>query len=207
MNRSTERTAIATAVLSVVLACAAPSVPRREPLGAFTRDGEVQVHYGFPGSWRWQVAYRSPTSFRLTVFTTGAPNHYVFDGSALQSWVGTTQVSRDTRDPAAYESIGRWLDVGSLGTHGDGEAIELAFDAAGHIVGARGPIDVPGIGAGRLVARFSDFRARAGRQIPFTASYRLNGEPFIDERVTRFVPGVAVIDPTDPALATGAAGS
>jgi hypothetical protein len=190
---------------------------------AFTRDVDAQVHYGFPGRWSWELAYRAPDQFRLSIRTTGATQHYVFDGSALESWVGGVRVSRDVRDGSAYASIGRWLGVTSLaalpeeparwedareGPFGDdvpyvlsfrfpdgSDPYWLGFDESGRVVAARGPIEIPGIGAGRLAARFQDFRSVAGREVPFTASYRLNGEPFFEERVTRFVPEEAQLDP------------
>jgi hypothetical protein len=194
------------------------------PLGAFTREVEARVHYGFPGVWRWELAYEPPQRLRFSLHTTGAPQDYVFDGTALHSYLGGTPVSSDRRDAAAYRSIARWLRVTSLEVrseaagvtwggvagdalggdavrgvwlrfHSDGARYVLGFDAEDRLVSASGPIEIPGIGAGRLQARFSEFRSVEGYRVPFAGSYRLNGEPFFDERVIRFVPGRAVLDP------------
>lgn len=186
---------------------------------------EAQVYYGFPGLWHWEIAYRAPDRFRLSVRTTGETQHYVFDGRHLESWIGEKRLGSDGgRDAAAHRSIARWLEVSSGAALDDGSRVEveeapeaelgpdlrhrislrfrdggprylLGFDDAGRLRAAAGPIDIPGIGSGRLTARFRDFRTVAGRAVPFQASYRLNDEPFYDERVLRYEPGVAVLDP------------
>lgn len=184
------------------------------------------MYYGFPGLWHWEIAYRAPERFRLSLRTTGETQHYVFDGEQLDSWLGETLLASDGgRDAAAHRSIGRWLAVSSgaaledpsrvrVEVAGDaelggddlahrialrfrdaGDRYLLGFDAAGRLRAAAGPIEIPGIGAGRLTARFDDFRKIAGHPVAFAASYRLNDEPFYDERVLRFVPGRAVLDP------------
>ena len=189
-----------------------PDLDPATAISEITREVEARVHYGFPGSWRWDLAYRSPESFRLSVRTAGATQHYVFDGSALESWVGDARVSRETRDEDGHASIGRWLGVTYLAAlpassellddpHGLGEDVfqalafrfpdspdpyRLGFDRSGRLLVAHGPVHIPGIGAGRMEARFRDFRPVAGRELPFAAEYRLNGQPFFDERVLRY---------------------
>ena len=193
-------------------------------VGPFTREVEARVHYGFPGVWHWELAYRPPQGLRLSLYTTGGSQHYAFDGSTLQAYLGSVLLANDSRDATAYRSIARWLSVTSLDAFGDptrvawetaseeglgdgvvrgiairfregGERYRLGFDTEGRLVAAKGPIEIPGIGAGRLEARFRDFRRVDGHELPFSASYRLNGEPFFDERVVRFVPGQATLDP------------
>lgn len=193
-------------------------------LDAFTREVEADVHYGFPGLWRWDLAWRAPHRFRLGVHTAAATQHYVFDGSALLSHVGGVRVARDTGDAASYRSIGRWLsvislhalepgratweeapprDLGrdavrglSLRLRESGERYRLGFDRADRLVVAIGPVEIPGVGAGTLRAHFSDFRSVEGRAVPFHGEYRLNGDRFFEERVLRFAPGRAVLDPS-----------
>lgn len=223
--------ASAAAVLLPCLAgCARPSLVERAlaarggRLTAFTREVEARVDYGFPGVWRWEFAYRFPESFRLSFYTTGATQHYVFDGRTLSSHLGSVLVSHDSHDVAAYRSIASWLGVTSLAfladptratwkevpaaglgrdvvralsvrLREDGARYALGFDAKSRLVAAKGPIEIPGIGAGRLAARFRDFRSVDGHDVPFAATYRLNDEPFFEEHVIRFLPGLAVLDP------------
>jgi hypothetical protein len=217
-------------LLGVVLGCAQPSLVERaieargSGPGAFTREVEARVHYGFPGVWRWEIAYRPPESFRFSLRTSGAPQHHVFDGAELRSYLGGALAARGSQDAPAFRSVARWLAVTSLDVladparaeweeapgaapasgvarglsvrfRDDGARYRLGFDAGDRLVRAEGPIEIPGVGAGRVEARFRDFRAIEGRQAPFAASYRLNGEPFFDERVIRFVPGLGVLDP------------
>ncbi|UCE85629.1 MAG: hypothetical protein JSU66_15055 [Deltaproteobacteria bacterium] len=192
-------------------------------LDGFRREAEVRVYYGFPGLWRWEMAFLAPEHYRFTLITDADPQHYVFDGAVGRSFVGTRLVTVDRSEAPALRSHARWMAITSLDVLADSSRVTLAefeppgavagaaralrarfrdepdvyelyFDRAGRLIGAEGPISIPGLGAGRLRARFTDFRAVDGFVVPFATRYSLDGEPFFDERVVRFVPNDPALD-------------
>lgn len=163
------------------------------------------------------MAFLAPDHYRFTLLTAGRDQHYVYDGETLRAFIGDAEISSTTgSDARAFASHARWMAVISLaplrGVQGleieeippvesalpagrrlsvrfaDGDRYRLSFDAAGHLALARGPIVIPGIGEGELVARFVDYRRVGSFELPFGTRYSLGGEPLFDERVTRFVP-------------------
>jgi hypothetical protein len=187
------------------------------------REAEASVHYGFPGTWRWEMAFHVPERYRWTLYTRGEPQHYVFDGTTVRAYVGTALVSSDPDRAAAFRTHARWVAVISLDILGDGARVswaelppgwgpagsrrgirarfaddgsvyELWFDAGGRLVAAEGPIDFAGLGSGSLRATFTDFRTAGRYVLPFASSYTFNAEPFFDERVRRIVPDVPGLD-------------
>jgi hypothetical protein len=197
---------------------------RGGPLRAFTRAAELYVSYGFPGLWRWEAAYLAPDRVRLTLVTASSSQHYVFDGGKVRSYVGGALVTESEADIAAFRTVARWLAVTSLVFPADAEQVTgvetdrrelpegavrglavrfhadaaryvLGFDAQDRLVAASGPIEIPGLGVGRLSARFEDFRRVDGAELPFVVRYRLNDERFFEERVSQWRPGQAVLDP------------
>lgn len=172
------------------------------------------VHYGFPGRWQWEVAYRRPDSFRLTVQTTADSQSLVSDGRALRTYLGSALVAEEPVAATCASSLASWLSVTGLdGLEGPGvrwhelppaelgggaarglEAVcseeraryRLLFDRSLRLVAASGPISIPTLGIGRFEARFSDFRKEGGLEIPFQIDYDFDGQPFIEETVVVF---------------------
>jgi hypothetical protein len=188
-------------------------------LDSFRREVEARVYYGIPGRWRWEMAFRLPEHYRFTLVTDADPQHYVFDGEVARSFIGGTLLAEDRGRAPALRSHARWMAVTSLDVLGDAQRVTweeterppagaarglrvrfldqaepyaLGFDRGGRLIFAEGPISIPGVGEGRLHARFADFRSVQGFVVPFATRYSLNDEPFFDERVVRFVPN----DPT-----------
>src|SRR5262245_29026400 len=92
---------IVRAAALVVLASACTSRPlvaraihaRGGPLRGIVREVEADVYAGFPGTWRWRTAFLLPTSYAWSIYTAGAPDHYLFDGGAARAFVGDREVS------------------------------------------------------------------------------------------------------------------
>jgi len=129
MIRATSLPVIA-AALALLAACAEPApevdfaegalaeAARRAQGGAverFSRRSEIEMHYGFPGTWRWQIAYRAPDSLRLTLHARGEDQHYVLEDGRLTSFVGGTRLASDEGAGAeAWTSQARWQGLVSL---------------------------------------------------------------------------------------------
>lgn len=200
---------------------------RGGPLARFSRESEADVYYGFPGTWRWHIAFLGPDRLRFTLRTSAEDQHYVSDGETVRTYLGSALLSEEPARDACFATVARWIAITSLdalremswtelpaGALPPGAArglrahcaeapedpYHLYFDRSLRLVEARGPVSIPGIGSGTLGARFSDFR-RAGRYtLPFAATCTLNGEPFFDERVLSVVPDDPSVGPASFAL-------
>ncbi|MGH0028578.1 MAG: hypothetical protein ACQGVC_02220, partial [Myxococcota bacterium] len=189
-------------------------ISRGGPLQGFQRTSDLVVHYGFPGRWRWQLAFQRPDRFRLTLETTGDDQSFASDGEMLRSYLGTALVAEEPAGGPCSRSLARWLAVVTLdelagpafrwqalppldgppeATHAleavcsaDRSRYRLWFDAKSRLVAARGPITLPTLGAGQLAARFSDHRQVDGRRLPFRIVYELDGQRFVEETVESY---------------------
>jgi hypothetical protein len=197
---------------------------RGGPLRSVIREVEVDVMVAFPGRWRARTAFMVPDRYALTVFTTGEPDHYLYDGRAAHTFIGTREISVDTEAGAPLASQARFIAVVNLdallapgvelaplpdaelpadATSGlvigfrDGARYRLGFDRRGLVVWAAGPLDLPPIGRGEVSARYDDFRRVGGLLVPFRTEYRLGTRRLAEERVL----GMCV---NDPGLEAGA---
>src|SRR5262245_24062168 len=57
---------------------------RGGPLGSLVRQVDAEVYAAFPGTWQWRTAFMLPDRYAWTVFTTGEPMHYLFDGQVVR---------------------------------------------------------------------------------------------------------------------------
>lgn len=214
---------LATALL--VSACAPPPFGARGDLVAeaiaarggeivsFRRESRVHVHYGFPGSWRWELAFAAPDRLQLTLPASGGAQSYLARGESLRSSVGGAQVADQPLGGTCYDRLTGWMGLvwlsGLRGGHWrelaaeslppgtarglaagcdalPADAWRLYFDEATHLVRARGPVEVPGIGRVEIEAHFRELRRQDGFWLPFEIEYRLDGQPFFEEQVERW---------------------
>src|SRR2546426_11204699 len=70
----------------------------------------------------------------------------------------------------------------------DGSRYRLGFDERWLLAWAEGPVRLPPLGQGQVVARFSDFRRVAGFLVPFGISYTFGEERLADERALAVCP-------------------
>lgn len=180
----------------------------------------MQVYFGFPGTWRFEYAFRPPYYYRWTVFTSEQPNHYLWDGQTMRAAVGAVVVGSDSSGRAPLRSHARWhavtyLDAlcsGALPAHmqslpgprpgdetvrvrllDDEAEFVLQFDRQARLVRADGPIEIPPFGAARLTQHYFDFRPAGGRWIAHGTRYEIDGRVISEEQTLSFT-----ID--DPAL-------
>lgn len=171
------------------------------------------MHYGFPGLWQWNLSFRRPDRFRLTLLTTADDQTWESDGQTLRTYLGTALVAEEPAPGTCFDSLARWLAITSLdeiltprarwspaegplpagAVHGaqvfcgeSSERFELYFDRQLRLVAAAGPVSIPTLGHGRLSARFGDYRRVSGRWLSHRIEYELDGERFFDETVLRF---------------------
>jgi len=190
---------------------------RGGPLEGFVRRSELRVHYGFPGRWEWELAWRRPDRFRLTLETTGDDQTFVSDGRTLRTFLGGRLVTEAPADRSCFPSLARWIAVAGLdaleGPHfswrelparalSEGAArgaeahcaaapdarYRLLFDASLRLVELAGPVEIPTLGPAQLVARFSDFRRVGDVRLPHRIDYRRDAERFAEETVGRWQP-------------------
>jgi outer membrane lipoprotein-sorting protein len=213
-------------LLTCLFACAGTDAPapdlvaaaieaRGGPLEGFTRRSELDVHYGFPGSWSWELMFLRPDRFRLTLHTTGEDQSFASDGKTLRTYLGSAPVGEEPAHGACTTSLARWLAVVTLDElsgpafhwrelardqlpKGAARGLEvrcaaqpesryrLFVDRALRLVAVSGPITLPVLGDGRLEARFSDFRSVGGLRLAFRIDYELDGQPFLEESVVAY---------------------
>jgi hypothetical protein len=186
---------------------------RGGPIPRIERASEATVYQGVPGHWRWRIAFEPPETMRFTLETSGEEQHWVTDGRAASTYFGDRLVASEPLAGSEPFTIVRWaallhldalrdparFSVRELASHelpegrasgleveavaGPAARYRLFFDSALRPVEADGPLSIPAVGSGRAHALFSDFRRTGGRLLPFHASYTLDGEPLLEERV------------------------
>src|SRR5207244_7444389 len=189
---------------------------RGGPLASMARQVETEVYLAFPGTWRWRTVYMVPDRYAWTIFTAAEPDHYLFDGTTVRAFIGGREVSADTDPSAPLRSHARFTAVVNLdalrlpgvraaplsraelppGASAGlavvladyGSRYRLGFDGRGLLVWAEGPVRLPPLGQGQVVARFSDFRRVAGFLVPFRTSYTFGDERLADERALAVCP-------------------
>jgi hypothetical protein len=193
---------------------------RGGPLRALVRNAEADVQATFAaGRWTWRTAFVAPDRFAWTIDTTGEPHHYLFDGIAVRAFIGRRQVAVDTAPTAPVRTLARFMAVANLdvlllpgarveplpdgerppgATAGlavvlaDGARYRLGLDGEMRVVSTAGPVELPTLGAGELVARYGDFRRVHGFVLPFRTTYAFDGQALADERALSVCP-----DPPD----------
>lgn len=195
---------------------------RGGPLESASRESEAEVYEKIPGTWAWRIDYRVPDRLRWTLETWGDEQTYAYDGQTVRYFLGTAPVGSDPALARAVRTQVRWIGLSLLDVldderllvveelprdalpagvasglratwREDGTSYLLYFDERDLLVASRGPVDVPVIGSGELVASYEDFREVGGFLLPFRGRYTLDGRPLFDETVLRWVPN-------DPAL-------
>ena len=194
---------------------------RGGPLGPVVRQVEAEVYAAFPGTWQWRTAFMLPDRYAWTVFTTGEPTHYLFDGQVVRGFVGGREVSVETAPDAPLRSHARFTAVANLdalrlpgvvvapldgadlppgATAGlvavfpDGSRYRLGFDAETRLVAVAGPLSLPPLARGELEARFTDFVRVRGFLLPRRTSYRLGAQALAEERALAICPDAAVAE-------------
>jgi hypothetical protein len=187
---------------------------RGGPLTSVVRDSDLDVRAVFPGRWQIRSAFLQPDRWGWTIFTSGQPDHYLFDGRIAHTFIGGRAVAADAGPGAPLRSHARFMAVAHLdvlrapgivlaplapadlpagAAHGLAVVLErsrfrLAFDARARLVWLTGPIDLPPLGTSVLSARYDDFR-RVGRFVlPFRVEYTLAGQRLAEETVVAACP-------------------
>jgi hypothetical protein len=192
---------------------------RGGPLDAVVRRVEAEVHAGFPGRWRWRTAFLAPDRYAWTIFTTGEPDHYLFDGTTTRAFVGRRPVV--VHDGGPLRTHARFVAVTNLDTlrlpgvqvaplpreellpgaaaglaavfADDGSRYRLGFDDRALLVWVAGPVALPPLGEGELVARFTDLRRVHRFLLPFRTVYIFGSRPLAEEHAL-------AVCPADPRL-------
>lgn len=185
------------------------------------RTVEMQVYFGFPGTWRFDYVFRVPHFYRWTVYTSEQPNHYLWDGKTMRAAVGSVVVGTDPSRNAPLRTHARWHAVTYLDSlcsgqlpvqfqslpdnrigeesllvrlRDDGSEYRLTFDRQARLRRASGPIDIPPFGAARLTQHYYDFRPAGGFWIAHGTRYEIDGTVLSEEQTLAFVAN-------DPAIA------
>jgi hypothetical protein len=77
----------------------------------------------------------------------------------------------------------------------DGSRYRLGFDADGHLVALEGPLALPPVGSGPMLARFADFRRQGGLLLSHATEYTFRGAALAKERTLAVCPEPAGLDP------------
>jgi hypothetical protein len=217
-------------VLAVVVMVAGACAPRPllvralhargGPLRGLVRDASARVTTGFPGTWRWQTAFLVPDCYAWTIYTTGEPDHYLFDGVTARTYVGQRLVASEAGAAAPLRTQARFAAVMNLDAlflpgvsvqplapgrlpaetvsgleavfADDGSRYRLGFDGHDRLVAVDGSVVLPPAGEGHLEARLSDFRATGRWRLPYRVDYAFRGEPLASEETLAACP-----DPPD----------
>jgi hypothetical protein len=189
---------------------------RGGPLVSLVREVEADVYQGFAGKWRWRTVFLAPDRYAWTIFTTGEPQHHLFDGARARSFIGPREVTLDASPAAPLRSHARFTAVVNLdalllpGVYvapiglpdlpagiatglavtlaEDGTSYRLGFDEATRLVWVAGPVSLPPLGEGELEARLSDFRRVHGLLLPFRIAYSFRGQRLADEQALAVFP-------------------
>ena len=214
--------AIALSLLLVVPACAPRSIVPRAirarggPLAGFVRDAEAEVYFGFPGTWLWRATFLVPDRYAWTILTAGEPDHYLYDGQTVRTFVGGQFVGQRAGAADPLRTHARFTAVVNLDAlllpgvrlaplasvdlppdtadgvdvvfADDGSRYRVAFDARTLLVHAEGPVALPPLAATSLVARYADFRRTGRWWLPYRTDYTLEGRPLAVERTHALCP-------------------
>ncbi|MFN8543673.1 MAG: hypothetical protein U0807_05645 [Candidatus Binatia bacterium] len=190
---------------------------RGGPLHSLVREVDAQVHAGFAlGSWEWRTAFMVPDQYAWTIATYAEPNHYLFDGTTMRSFMGVREVAAEAEQAAPLRSHARFTAVVNLDAlllpgvqlaplaaaslppglamgleavfADDGARYRLGFDAGGLLAWASGPLVVPPFGLREATVRFGEFRPTGRWTLPYSAAYSFGGEPLADEHVRAACP-------------------
>jgi len=190
-------------------------------LHSVVRAAEADVLAPFAaGHWTWRTLFAPPDRYAWSIDTLGEPNHYLFDGEVTRLFIGRREVSAGAGWNPPLRAIARYVAVVNLDalflpavtvaplTEGDappgvvdgllvtfaddGARYRLGFDAQTLLVWAAGPVTLPPLGDGELVARFADFRQRHGRILAFRTAYLFRGSALAEERTLAACPNVEV---------------
>lgn len=189
---------------------------RGGPLPALARSVEATVLSEYPGTWRSLLVFQRPQRLAWTIETAADPNHYLFDGEAVYAWVGSAHVATDTDPSAPLRSYARFTAVMLLDVLeqpgveleevmpaalppgiarglvvrfvDDGARFTLGFDDDARLVRVEGPLEVPTVGRGEVVAELSDFVRVGGWTLPRRIRYRLGDRVLLDERALALCP-------------------
>jgi hypothetical protein len=183
---------------------------RGGPLNGVVVSVEDTVYAGESGTWQCVRTFLAPDRFAWKIVTTGDPIYHLFDGATVRCFIGTAEVSSDTRTCAPLRTQARWTAVVSLdtlrapgvalsqlspaelppgareglvATFSDGATYRLGFDQQLLLVWAQGPIDLSPFGKGVITAQFGDHHRTGGLLLPYTTSYALGTARLADERV------------------------
>jgi len=195
---------------------------RGGPLRSFVRTAEAQVEAGFPGTWRWRMAFLVPDRYAWSITTMAGVDHYLFDGTAVRAFVGGRELARDTSRGAPLRTQAAFVAVTSLDAvraggvvtplpagalppgvaaglavamPATGATYRLGFDDRLLLVWATGPFDVPQAGRAELTARYDDYRRVGGLWLPFRVTYALGPRRLAVERTLRLCPNDPAVTP------------
>jgi hypothetical protein len=192
---------VAISSMMLIPACMrGPNVERaRGQGGSVIRQVRTTVYAGFPGTWRFRMTLLAPDTYAWTIYTSGQPDHYVFDGTTARTFVNGQEVAAEVAAAAPLRSHARFMAVATLDalaapgvvsapdgdrlriTFPDGAAYRVGLDRAGRVVTASGPLDLSPFANEDVTATFDDHRDVGGRMVPFKVHYELRGTPLADE--------------------------
>jgi hypothetical protein len=217
--------------LALALAGCAPRAPiaaairaRGGPLAGIVREVETDVRAGVPGTWTWRTVFRVPDLYAWTVYTVAEPNHVIFDGSTVRTYVADRVVATETGTTSPLRTHARltavmYLDAlllpgvavaplasgdvpagaasGVEAVFGDdGSRYRLGFDRNMQLVALDGPLALPPIGTGSMRMRFSDFRRVERWILPYMTAYTFRDVPIATERTVSACPDPPGLDPS-----------
>jgi hypothetical protein len=190
-------------------------------LHSIARAAAADVQAPFAaGRWTWRTLFQQPDRYAWSIDTLGEPNHYFFDGDVTRLFIGHREISAGTGWNPPLRSIARYVAVvnldalllpaaqvaplpsaelppsvadGLLVTFADdGARYRIGFDARTLLVWVAGPVALPPLGEGELVARYADFRPAHGLTLPFRTTYTFRGDALAEERTLAACPNVDV---------------
>ena len=190
-------------------------------LHSIARDAEADVQAPFAaGRWTWRTLFQLPDRYAWSIDTLGEPNYYLFDGDVARLFIGGREISAVTGWNPPLRSIARYVAVANLDAlllpgarvaplpraelpsgvadgllvtfADDGTRYRIGFDARTLLVWVAGPVALPPLGDGDLVARYSDFRPTHGLTLPFRTTYLFRGDALAEERIIAACPNVDV---------------
>lgn len=224
------RRALAIAAALLLSGCATRPLLERAlsarggPLDGVVLAAAARLYTGAPGRWRYTRVYLSPGLYAWRIETAGEPDTYIFDGSAVHSYIGTAATSLDASPAAPLRSHARWTAVSLLdgltapdvtlaelpadelpsgASEGlrvafpDGATYRLGFDHRALLTSIEGPLDLSPLASGPASARYDDPRRVGGVTLAFRATYFAAGQRIAEEAIE-----AACVNP--PALTSAA---